>query len=250
MTEAVVVIPARYQSTRYPAKPLALIRGVTGEAKPLLQRTWEVGQASGLRTIIATDHEHIADLAKGFGAEVLMTPHQRNGTERSAYVAGHIGLRPEATVINLQGDACLTPPEWLDLLKDEMSGDVRADVLTIVADIKGELPHNDVVAFADIYGKAYHFERYRGGYRPDSLEGHFRHFGVYAYTVAALRDYLTCGETAPETIDGLEQLRWPRLGIPVRLVWAPHDMRLPTCEVNTPGDVPRVEAELRAWGIE
>lgn len=249
MTEAIVIIPARYESTRYRGKPLALIKGATGEAKTLLQRTWEAGIASGLRTIVATDHNAIADLAAGFGAEVVMTPeHLRNGTERCAHVAGSMGLRYQATIINLQGDACLTPPEWLRLLADEMGRREEKKVATIVSDFEGSpLPH-DVVAFSDIYGVAHHFARYRGGFTPGRYDA--RHFGVYAYRHESLREYLACDETPLETMEGLEQMRWGRLGIPVALVWAPESVRLPACEVNTPGDVYRVEEELRKWGIE
>jgi 3-deoxy-manno-octulosonate cytidylyltransferase (CMP-KDO synthetase) len=245
MTEAIVIIPARYESTRYRAKPLALIKGASGETKTLLQRTWEVGMASGLRTIIATDHDAIADLAAGFGAEVMMTPeHLRNGTERCAHVAGVLGLRHP--IINLQGDACLTPPEWLKELEEQITKNVR--VATIVSDFGGlPLPH-DVVAFSDIVGNAHHFARYRGGFTPGRYDA--RHFGVYAYRPESLREYLACGETPLETMEGLEQMRWGRLGIPVALVWAPEGTRLPACEVNTPGDVHRVEEELRKWGIE
>lgn len=249
---ATVIIPARYESTRYRAKPLALIKGVTGEAKTLLQRTWEAGVASGLRVIVATDHDAIADLAVGFGAEVTMTPEAlRNGTERCAFVAAYHRLR--GTIINLQGDACLTPPEWLKELEDTMERHVierdELSVATIVSDF-GRLPTADeVVAFSDIYGYAHHFARYGGSYyTPGRYES--RHFGVYAYKADALREYLACGETPLEAVDGLEQMRWGRLGVPVKLVWAPEGIRLPVCEVNTPGDVARVEAELKVWRIE
>jgi 3-deoxy-manno-octulosonate cytidylyltransferase (CMP-KDO synthetase) len=246
---ATVIIPARYESTRYRAKPLALIKGASGETKTLLQRTWEVGVASGLRTIISTDHDLIADLAVGFGAEVCITPSElRNGTERCAYTAAYHQL--QGTVINLQGDACLTPPEWLKELEEAMDSAELA-VSTIVSDFAGAPPPADVVAFSDIYGYAHHFARSSGAPRlmfPSRYEQ--RHFGVYAYRRSALNEYLACGETPLETAEGLEQMRWGRLGVPIKLVWAPEGVRLPVCEVNTPGDVPRVEEELRRRGIE
>lgn len=107
-----IVIPARYGSTRYPGKALAPLRGATGEARPLVRRTWDAARAvHGVeRILIATDDERIAAAARAFGAEVAMTsPDCANGTERCAEALAALAPEP-GIVVNLQGDAPLTPP--------------------------------------------------------------------------------------------------------------------------------------------
>ena len=109
--KAAIVVPARYASTRYPAKPLVPLRGANGAAKPLIRRSWEAAMAvPGVdRVIVATDDDRIAEVARGFGAEVAMTPEScANGTERCAAVLPL--LDGVDVVVNLQGDAPLTPP--------------------------------------------------------------------------------------------------------------------------------------------
>lgn len=112
-----IIIPARYASTRFPAKPLAQLRGPDG-SKSLIQRSWEAAVATGLENIyVATDHDDIAKEVKRFGGEVLMTSDTcRNGTERCAQAVEQ--LKDIDIVVNLQGDAPLTPPWFIhDLLK-------------------------------------------------------------------------------------------------------------------------------------
>lgn len=248
-----VIIPARMDSKRFPNKPLAPIVGVSGEAKSLIQRTWDVGIASGLETIIATDSKAIAEHAAGFGAAVRMTSDfLRNGTERCAAAALALGMRDRDVVINLQGDACLTPPEWLAALAYHYEQDLGhitpvEHIVTMVADFGGRPREDEVVAFSNVYGVAHRFSRY-DGCAINRYTG--RHFGVYAYRVGALREYLACPETPLEQRQGLEQQRWFHLGIPVKLLWSEEGVRLPECEVNEPGDIRRVEKELSRWRIE
>ena len=107
----ICVIPARYASTRYPGKPLVKLRGATGQAHSLIERSWRAACAvSGFDAIyVATDDARIADAARGFGADVLMTSSEaRNGTERCAEALAQLGDGVEM-VVNLQGDAPLTP---------------------------------------------------------------------------------------------------------------------------------------------
>ena len=125
---AAIVIPARFASTRYPGKPLVPLTGASGQAKPLIQRSWEAATAvPGIaRVIVATDDDRIVTAARGFGAEVAMTPAAcANGTERCA--AALDSLAPDIElVVNLQGDACLTPPHFLTALVDAMAADGAA----------------------------------------------------------------------------------------------------------------------------
>ena len=110
----VVFIPARYASIRYPGKPLVELTGATGVSRTLIQRSWEAAQAvSGVDGVyVLTDDDRIAEAARGFGAEVLMTSgNARNGTERCAEGLAQLDTDPDV-VVNLQGDAPLTPA-WL-----------------------------------------------------------------------------------------------------------------------------------------
>ncbi|MDB5718101.1 MAG: kdsB, partial [Sphingomonas bacterium] len=118
MGKVAIVIPARYASSRYPGKPLALLRGAGGEAKPLIQRSWEAAsRVAGIDAVyVATDDDRIRIAAEAFGARVLMTPEScANGTERCA--AALPLLDPDVEiVVNLQGDAPLTPAPFVEAL--------------------------------------------------------------------------------------------------------------------------------------
>ncbi|MCB2124044.1 MAG: 3-deoxy-manno-octulosonate cytidylyltransferase, partial [Rhodobacteraceae bacterium] len=106
-----VVIPARHASTRYPGKPLVALRGADGQARTLIRRSWEAAMAvtGADRVVVATDDDRIRIEAEGFGAEVVMTSTAcRNGTERCAEAHAALGDRYDI-VVNLQGDAPLTP---------------------------------------------------------------------------------------------------------------------------------------------
>ena len=127
-----IAIPARYDSTRYPGKPLVILTGPDGP-KTLIRRSWEAAMAvRGVdRVVVATDDVRICDLAEGFGAEVIMTsPAAQNGTERCAEVASK--LAGYDIVINLQGDAPLTPPWFVEDLIEGLASDPGADIATPV----------------------------------------------------------------------------------------------------------------------
>ncbi|MBE0553043.1 MAG: NTP transferase domain-containing protein, partial [Rhodobacteraceae bacterium] len=127
-----VAIPARYASTRYPGKPLVSLKGPDGE-KTLIRRSWEAAVAvRGVdRVVVATDDARIADHAAGFGAEVVMTSSAcQNGTERCAEVAA--ALPGYEVVVNLQGDAPLTPAWFVEELVAGLRADPGADIATPV----------------------------------------------------------------------------------------------------------------------
>src|SRR6266550_7130635 len=127
----VVLIPARYQSSRYPGKPLVELKGVGGMPKPLIQRSVEAARrvrgVSGV--FVVTDDKRIADACSGFGVGVVMTsPECRNGTERCAEALAQ--LHEPELVINFQGDALLTPPSFVEALIERMRYDTDAQVAT------------------------------------------------------------------------------------------------------------------------
>jgi len=128
---AVILIPARYGSSRYPGKPLAPLAGATGVAKPLIQRSVEAARrVAGVSGVfVTTDDERIAEACRGSRVGVIMTsPDCRNGTERCAEALAQ--LHGPDLVINFQGDALLTPASFVEALIERMEADADALVAT------------------------------------------------------------------------------------------------------------------------
>jgi 3-deoxy-manno-octulosonate cytidylyltransferase (CMP-KDO synthetase) len=261
-----LVIPARFASTRYPGKPLVALAGATGARKSLIHRCWDAArEIAGVdRIVVATDDARIAEAAAAFGAEVAMTPAScRNGTERCAAVSAALG--PDWDVIvNLQGDAPLTPPWFVAALIEAMAADPGCAVATPVlrcdaAALEGFLDdrrHGRVggtTAVFDRAGRALYFSKevvpYTG--RPLAVGETipvFHHVGVYAYRRAPLLGYAAWDEGPLETWEGLEQLRFMENGVPVRCVEVEARGRA-FWELNNPADVARIEAILSAQGV-
>ncbi|SIT17903.1 3-deoxy-manno-octulosonate cytidylyltransferase (CMP-KDO synthetase) [Roseivivax lentus] len=260
---AVVFIPARYASTRYPGKPLVELTGATGRKASLIQRSWEAAQgvAGVSRVCVLTDDDRIRDAAEGFGAEVLMTSSQaRNGTERCAEALAQLGADPEI-VVNLQGDAPLTPPWFLEALIARMQADSAVQMATpvlrtepgtlanFVTDRReGRVGGTTAVMRGD--GTALYFSKevlpYVGSLEAPPEVWH--HVGVYAYRPEALRAYGAWAEGPLERAEGLEQLRFLEHGWPVTCVEVEARGRV-FWELNNPVDVARIEAVLQKEGI-
>lgn len=258
-----IVIPARYASTRYPGKPLVNLRGPDGD-KTLIRRSWDVAMqvAGGHRVVVATDDDRIADHAAGFGAEVVMTsPTCRNGTERCAEVARQV---PEASVIvNLQGDAPLTPPGFVEALIAAMERTPSAAMATPVlrcdgralAGFRADRAAGRVGGTTAVFGpdfRAIYFSKEvipfaAGAFGAEDPTPVFHHVGVYAYRRAALLEYATWPEGTLERLEGLEQLRFVERGTPVLCVEVTSRTRA-FWELNNPSDVALIEGIL-AQGI-
>lgn len=256
-----IAIPARYASTRYPGKPLVFLRGPDGE-KTLIRRSWEAAMAvKGVdRVVVATDDDRIRDHAESFGAEVVMTSTEaRNGTERCAEVAGLIpGFD---IVVNLQGDAPLTPAWFVEDLVAGLRADPGADIATPVLRCDGRA-HSSFLAdrregrvggTTAVFGtgmRALYFSKevipYTGrSYRDDEPTPVFHHVGVYAYRPAALMAYPSWTMGPLESLEGLEQLRFLENGRQILCVEVQAQGRQ-FWELNNPEDVPRIEAMLAA----
>lgn len=258
-----IAIPARYASTRYPGKPLVSLRGPDGE-KTLIRRSWEAAMAvRGVdRVVVATDDERIRDHATGFGAEVVMTSSQwRNGTERCAEVARK--LPGFDVIVNLQGDAPLTPSWFIEDLVAGLAQDPEADIATpalatdgralmgFLADRRAGRVGGTTVVF-DARGRALYFSKevipYTGQDWADDAETPvFHHVGVYAYRPAALQAYADWPMGPLERLEGLEQLRFLEQGRAVLCVRVDARGR-PFWELNNPSDVPLIEAMLARPG--
>jgi 3-deoxy-manno-octulosonate cytidylyltransferase (CMP-KDO synthetase) len=261
-----IIIPARYQSSRYPGKPLALLTGATGVAKPLIQRSFEAAcQVGGAGTVkVATDDDRISEVVKGFGGAVTMTPAScANGTERVAAALPALDKDIDI-VINFQGDGLLTPPALVERLIDHMLSDPACEAATVavrcspsayrhlIADqAAGRVGGTTAVLGAD--SNALYFSKRVLPHIPpgDVAEQDppvLLHLGLYAYRRSALERYRAWPETDLERIEGLEQLRFLVYGTPLYVVRAePPDWD--TIELNNPSDTGPIEAILKSRSI-
>ena len=261
-----IVIPARYGSTRYPGKALAPLRGATGAARSLVRRTWDAAQAvAGVdRVVIATDDARIEVEARGFDAEVAMTsPDCANGTERCAEALEALEPEPEI-VVNLQGDAPLTPPWFIEALVAAMQAKPDVAVATPVLRCDAEALESFLAdrragrvgattAVFDAAGRALYFSKevipFTGrALAPGETCPVFHHVGVYAYRPAALRRYVAMTPGPLERWEGLEQLRFLENGEAVLCVEV-EARGARFWELNNPEDVPTIERVLAERGV-
>ena len=262
-----IVIPARHASTRYPGKPLVDLRGASGQPRSLIRRSWDAAMAvSGVdRVVVATDDDRIRDHAEAFGAEVVMTATTcRNGTERCAEAVANLGITPDI-VVNLQGDAPLTPPWFVEDLVAGLRADPASDVATPVlrctgrmrADLIADRHAGRVGGTTAVFGhdrQALYFSKEvipfaAGDFGPDAPSPVFHHVGVYAYRPAALAEYATWDEGPLERLEGLEQLRFLERGRRILCVEVEAHGRQ-FWELNNPEDVPRLEAMMKDMGLD
>jgi 3-deoxy-manno-octulosonate cytidylyltransferase (CMP-KDO synthetase) len=248
----VVIIPARYGSSRLPGKALAEILG-----KPLIQWVYEqarqVPDLDGL--YVATDDERIRACVEGFGGQVIMTRSDHpSGSDRLAEAAAQLGLAPEDIVINIQGDQPVFPPELIGQLAAPLRTDPDVVMVTPVRRVSdpdmAQNPNVVKVVF-DNHGRALYFSRSPLPFWREGGEPYFyKHIGIYAYRVAFLKKsyrvaFLKKFVTLPpgrwEKAEKLEQLRALEHGFPIHVVETAGD----TLEVDTPEDARRVEAYLR-----
>ena len=262
----VILIPARFASSRYPGKPLVELKGSGGTAKSLIQRSVEAARrVAGVAGVyVVTDDERIADACTGFGVGVIMTsPECHNGTERCAEALA--ALHAPDLIINFQGDALLTPPGFVEALIEHMRSDPEAQVATPAMRLRsaevralraeeaaGRVGGTTVVA--DTIGNALYFSKRLIPHLPDGaldreLSPVRLHVGVYAYRPQALAAYAATPVSELEALEGLEQLRFLVAGIPIAMV----EVATPSFalrELNNPEDVEPIEAALAAAGLE
>lgn len=239
----IAVIPARYDSSRFPGKPLASIAG-----KPMIQHVIErARQARRVsRIIVATDDDRIRATVSSFGGESVMTRRDhRSGTERIAEVAVHT---PAEIYVNVQGDEPLISPDVIDAAVDAISSDAEVQVATLCVPISQPakiMDPNVVKVVADFDGNALYFSRapipwVRDASQPVAAR-HFKHIGIYAFRRAALLEFPTLPPGELEHLEQLEQLRWLENGYRIRV----GECDYTGVAVDVPADVPRVEEFLR-----
>jgi 3-deoxy-manno-octulosonate cytidylyltransferase (CMP-KDO synthetase) len=264
--DSVILIPARYQSSRFPGKPLVDLRGASGSAKPLIQRSVEAARrVAGVSGVfVTTDDERIADACAGFGVGVIMTsPDCRNGTERCAEALAQ--LHGPELVINFQGDALLTPPGFVEALIARMANDRDALVATPAMRLRSEEVRvlqaeeaagrvGGTTVVTDAQGYALYFSKRLIPHLPErALDAEMSpvrlHVGVYAYRPEALELYAATPASELELLEGLEQLRFLAAGVRVGVVdvvTPPFALR----ELNNPEDVAPIEQALAEAGLE
>ncbi|MGZ5281503.1 MAG: 3-deoxy-manno-octulosonate cytidylyltransferase [Bacteroidia bacterium] len=242
MKKALAIIPARYNSSRFPGKPLAEIGG-----KPMLQHVYENVVASGLfyDTVIATDDERIYTEAQKWFAKVMMTStaHQ-TGTDRCAEVINTSSLNDPEIVVNIQGDEPFIGKEPLQLLLDIFNRNQDAEIATLIQQIENRadiINTNIVKVTKDINGKALYFSRAAIPHIRDTGKmlqaSHYKHIGLYAFKAEVLREITRLKPGLLEEAESLEQLRWLENGFTIHTAQTDYKM----LSVDTPEDLHKAE---------
>jgi 3-deoxy-manno-octulosonate cytidylyltransferase (CMP-KDO synthetase) len=250
-----IVIPARFGSTRLPAKPLISIAGRT-----LLERVWQIAHSVDrvAGVYVATDHRDIAAHATSFGAQVLMTSTNcRNGTERAAEAADQLQLPDDALLINLQGDAPLTPPWVVQAMVDEMQNcdaDIGTPAIRLVGpdlqqflEEKKITPATGTTVVMNQRQEALYFSKAVLPFSRTIPKEVFRHIGLYAYRASSLRKLIQLPESPLEQAEKLEQLRALENGMRIKVTLVDYQGRS-HASVDSPEDILRVETIIQQEG--
>lgn len=267
MTSFAIIIPARYASSRYPGKPLAPLRGAGGNVKTLIQRSWECATAvpDCAGVWVATDDERIAAEVQRFGGQVVMTSSEcANGTERCAEAVARLGANVDV-VVNLQGDAPLSPAYLVRSLVSRLGEDRDAVMATpavrcsnsIYAHLLADAAAGRVGGTTVVFNQdrqALYFSKRTIPYlptlpRPDEAVPVHLHLGLYAYRLKALALYNRAKPSTLERLEGLEQLRFLEHGLPVSILET-EPLEWDSIELNNPSDVPAIERVLAKRGID
>ncbi len=249
----IAVIPARYGSTRFPGKPLHEIAGV-----PMVERVRRLAVAAPSidRVLVATDDDRIRSAVEGFGGEAVMTPDTcRNGTER-AFEAVKTFAHDGDVIVNLQGDAPLTPPWVIDAAAKAMADDPALALATpataLAEDAYAKLA--SAKAAGEVGGTTVVFDRFMNALyfskaiipfrREDAGVPVYKHIGLYAYRFSALKRLVALEPSPLERTESLEQLRALENGIPIRIVLTEYRGRTPW-SVDSPRDA-EIAAEIVA----
>ncbi len=243
--ECLGIIPARYQSSRFPGKPLVEIKG-----KPMIQRTWEQVKKALENVVVATDDERIKKAVDDFGGMAVMTSsgHQ-SGTERCGEAAdifsSNTGKKYDI-IINIQGDEPFIQPEQIRLLADCFN-EGKVDIATLVKKIDSAddiFNPNFPKAIFNKYGYAIYFSRsplpfVRGKEEKDWIQSHdfYRHIGMYAYRPDILHKITRLEPTPLELAESLEQNRWIENGYSIKI----KETTLDTIGIDIPEDIEKMK---------
>ena len=235
----IIIIPARYASTRFPGKPLADIGGMT-----MIQRVYEQAVKSGVakKVVVATDDERIFAHVKDFLGEVVMTSAtHKSGTDRCFEALEKTGEKYDV-VINLQGDEPFVQPEQLHKLTESFS-DSSCKIATLIKKIKNEddIENPNVVKLVkDINNYALYFSRSTIPFNRENenIPTYFKHLGLYAYRAETLKEITSLQPSSLELAESLEQLRWLENGYKIKVA----ETELESIAIDTPVDLKRAQA--------
>lgn len=247
--KVIAIIPARYASTRFPAKPLAKLGG-----KLVIERVYEQVAGCVERAVVATDDERIYDAVKSFGGEVVMTSAEhRSGTDRCREAFEKVGFDADI-VINVQGDEPFIQPEQIETLKRCFENE-GTEIATLVKPFSVEdgiealeNPNSPKVV-VDEQMHALYFSRsvvpyLRGVERAEWLHHHtfYKHIGIYAFRAEVLKQVTSLPQSSLEKAESLEQLRWLENGYKIGVGIT----NVETIGIDTPEDLQRAEAFLNS----
>lgn len=235
------IIPARYSSTRFPGKPLVLIKG-----KTMLQRVYEQAKLSHLlnKIVIATDDERIEEHAKSFGAQVVLTnPNHSSGTDR-CFEAYEIVNEKFDYVINVQGDEPFLHPNQINSLAEICDGITQiATQMIKCSSYEVLFDTGEVKITLNVNNEALYFSRnvipFIKNINQNEWHNHFdyyRHVGMYAYKTEALQKITQLPVSKLEKAESLEQLRWLEHGFKIKCVVTNYDSHC----IDTPEDIEKV----------
>lgn len=243
------IIPARYASTRFPGKPLALLGG-----KPMIQRVYEQVKETVDRVCVATDDERIEAAVKAFGGNVVMTSDQhRSGTDRCEEAYQKVD-EPFDVIINIQGDEPFIHPEQIETIK-RCFEDESVDIATLVkpfaadGDFESTLFNpNSPKVVVNKRMEAMYFSRsivpyIRGKKYTEWLSAHvfYKHIGMYAYRADVLKEITALPPSSLEIAESLEQLRWLENGYKIKVGITEQE----TIGIDTPEDLEKANLLLK-----
>ena len=232
------VIPARYASTRFPGKPLALIHG-----KPMIQWVYERAMCANLQhVVVATDDDRIAHAVAGFGGVAIMTsPHHNSGTDRCAEVANILKINEQDVVVNIQGDEPFIQKEAINLLIQQFQNP-NVEIATLAKSfLPDENPQNPnmVKVVTSKNNKALYFSRAQiPFYRNLNIaQTYLKHVGIYAYRNDILQQLTLLSPSNLENAEQLEQLRWLENDYSINVSLCNYE----SISIDTPDDLIRAE---------
>ncbi len=262
-----IVIPARYGSTRFPGKPLADIAGQTMLSRVVQLAKKATQNKTNITLVVATDDIRIKNHCDEINVQSVMTPLEcETGTTRALAAMHALQVEPDF-ILNLQGDVPLMPPAFITALLDEITHNPSVSMLTPVTQLnwndldtlrhnKKTTPFSGTCAILDSQNNALWFSkniipaiRKEANYREKSaFSPVFRHIGLYAYSRELLEQYVTWPAGHYEQLEGLEQLRVLEQGHRIRCVKVSSEYPLPS-GVDSPEDLQRVEAIIAEHGV-
>ncbi len=249
--KVVGIIPARYNSTRFPGKPLAMIKG-----KTMIRRVCEQAWKSKLdAVVVATDDIRIADEVMGFGGQYVLTdPNHQSGTDRCREALDLLGNQYDA-VVNIQGDEPFIDPRQIDVLIDLLAQEnvLLASLAKQIDDTDELFSPNTVKVVMDKNGNALYFSRNPIPFMRNVDKGQwigegtfFQHVGIYAYKSDTLRKIAMMPPSNLELAESLEQLRWLENGLPIRMAVADSV----NVSIDTPDDLLKAEQYAQNQTVE